>query len=239
MLLDLFSPSNNVTYNIKLAQIIGLHPAIYLSQLLDINKKAIKKGTLEDNYLVIDRKYITDRTTLDEAEQDKIDQKFIEIGLIEKKNSNSIIIDLSRLLSILCCEDDFVIEDLNKIFKKTTKRVSKQEAIVENLKQNIETTNEELRAAYCDWIDAVYSKQNWMSKKAVQLGQEIVDKFSNHDLDIALKVIDIATVNGYRDMNWAVENYKKNFKVKYTYTNVPEFLTAQPVKRDSLSSEVF
>ena len=40
MLIDLISQSN---YNVSLAKIIGLHPAIYINTLLSINSKAITK----------------------------------------------------------------------------------------------------------------------------------------------------------------------------------------------------
>ena len=104
---------------------------------------------------------------------------------------------------------------------------------------NITTTNEELREAYSEWIDTVYTKQGWMSKKSVVLAQQMIDNFSNHNLDIALKIIDIATVNGYRDMEWAITNYKKNYHVNYTYSNEPVFAEAIQIKRSSLSEEVF
>ena len=66
MLIELLSTSNYVSYNIKLAELLGLHPAIYISELMNINDKAIKKDKLEDDYFTLVRSYITARTTLDE-----------------------------------------------------------------------------------------------------------------------------------------------------------------------------
>ena len=43
MLIELLSTSNYVSYNIKLAELLGLHSAIYISELMNINEKAIKK----------------------------------------------------------------------------------------------------------------------------------------------------------------------------------------------------
>ena len=63
MLIELLSSSNYVNFNIKVAQILGLKSAIYLSQLMDINEKAIRKNKIEDNFFTIDRKYIESRTT--------------------------------------------------------------------------------------------------------------------------------------------------------------------------------
>ena len=239
MLLDIFSSSNVVSYNIKLAQLFGLNEAVYLGQLLDINKKAIKKGALEENFLVIDRKYIEERTTITEDQQNKIDEKFMQIGLLQKRNTNSVSIDLNRLLSIICCEDNFVIEDLGNVFKKAKKKVTKSQSIIDNLKSNIHTTNEELKSAYEEWIETIYAKHGWMSKKAVVLAQDEIDKFTNFNLDMALQIIDIATVNGYRDMTWAINAYAKNYHVNYTYTTVPECARLTPVSRSSVSEEVF
>ena len=239
MLLDIFSSSSYVSYNIKLAQILGLSEAVYLGQLIDINKKAVKKGVLEENFLLIDRKYIEDRTTLTEEQQNQIDEKLMKVGILQKRNTNSISIDLNRLLSIICCEDKFVIEDITKVFSKSHRKATKKQSILDNLKTNIRTTNEELRKAYEEWIDSVYAKESWMSKKAVILAQDEIDKFTNYNLDMALKIIDIATVNGYRDMQWAINVYSKNYKVSYTYSTTPEFTKAIPISRTSVSEDVF
>ena len=65
MLIDLLSTSNYVSYNIRLAELLGLHAAIYLSELMNINDKAIRKNKLNDNYFKLKREYITSRTTFD------------------------------------------------------------------------------------------------------------------------------------------------------------------------------
>ena len=46
MLIDLLSANNYVNYNIKVAELVGLHPAIYLSELMNIQSKAEKKNML-------------------------------------------------------------------------------------------------------------------------------------------------------------------------------------------------
>ena len=40
MLIDLIRTDNYVSFNVQLAHIVGLHAAIYLSELLNINSKA-------------------------------------------------------------------------------------------------------------------------------------------------------------------------------------------------------
>ena len=46
MLLDLLSSSNQLSFNIKVAQLVGLHSAVYLSELMAINEKAIRKNKI-------------------------------------------------------------------------------------------------------------------------------------------------------------------------------------------------
>ena len=84
MLIDLINTSNYVSYNIKLAQLLGLKEAIYLSELLNINDKAIRKNKINNNYFDIDRKYLETRTTLNVSEQDKIEKTLIKLKIIKK-----------------------------------------------------------------------------------------------------------------------------------------------------------
>ena len=92
-------------------------------------------------------------------------------------------------------------------------RPSKQEIVVKALKANIETTNPELKQAYEDWIDAVCAKQGWMTKVHVLEGQKSMDNYNKEkDLDVALEILKIATLGGYRDMEWAIKVYEKRLK---------------------------
>ena len=79
MLIELLSSSNYVNFNIKVAQILGLKAAIYLSQIMDINEKAIRKNKVDNNYFTIDRKYVESRTTLTRDEQVAIEHDLLEI----------------------------------------------------------------------------------------------------------------------------------------------------------------
>ena len=235
MLLDLLSTSNYVSYNIKLAEILGLHTAIYLSEIMNIQDKAIRKNKINGNYFKLDREYIASRTTICEKEQLEIEQNLLKIGVLEKGEfSNELCLNITTLTTIMMDVGEELIGTVKKLIKAKQKvpRATKAEQIKSGLKQHIETTNEELREAYCDWIDAVYSKQGWLSVKAITHAQEVVDNFSKRDLDIALRVIEIATISGYRDMQWAVDRYSKNSTINYKVL---------PPTNDkaSLSEEVF
>lgn len=241
MLIELLSMSNYVHFNVKLAEILGLHTAIYLGQITDINEKAIRKNKVDENFFTIDREYITKRTTIPEKEQKEIENNLIKIGILERsdKDSNTLLLNLTVLTSILMSPDEDLLKNIESLAKpKKTK--TKAEKIIENLKENIITTNPELRAAYFEWIDAVYAKDGFMTKAAVIAAQGNIDKFSSRNLDIALKVLEIATINGYRDITWAINNYNKDYKVSYSVAPQPAVRpTTAPPPRKRLSDEVF
>ena len=238
MLIELLNTSNYVSYNTTVANILGLHASIYISEILSINTKAIKKKMIDDKVFKIDRDYIKSRTTFDESEQLEIENNLLKIGLLEKptEDKNCIKLNINVLTTLVMSEDEELISNITKLTKVKTTKATKGEKIKEELKQNIVTTNEELRAAYFSWIDTVYAKQGWLSKKSVVAAQQIVDNFSQRDLDIALKLIEIADTNGYRHMEWAVNMYKKNYSVTY---RVPRVTAAVNNQSTILSDEVF
>jgi len=245
MLIDLLSMSNYAQFNVKLAHMIGLNPSIYVSQLIDINEKAIRKNKIDGDYITVDREYITSRTTLTENEQIAIDETLAKIGVIERDvdNPSRLQINLTVLTSIVMSPDEDLVKDISGIVKKKQPKKSKAETIRDNLKTNIITLNPELHSAYCNWIDAVYEKEGWMTKQAVVSAQSAIDQFSNRNLDVALKILEIASINGYRDVTWAINNYKKDFRIDASQyqpqvVNKPQ-QPVQPQLRKRLSDEVF
>ena len=238
MLVDLLSMDNYVSYNIKLAEIIGLHPAIYISELLNINEKAVRKDKLNEDAFTVCRDYITKRTSLSKDEQKQIDELLLSVGVLKVSDDNpdSLTLDLTVLTALISAEP-VALSKLEDIIKKAAKpkKRTKAEAIVDNLKALIETSNEELKTAYREWIDAVYAKQGWMSAKSVTVGQKTVDNYANHNLDLALQILEIAAMNAYRDIQWAINAYEKDYKVLYRIPQAP----AKPRVTTNLSEEVF
>lgn len=246
MLIDLLSMDNYISFNVKVANVLGLNEAVYLSELMNINEKAMRKSTVVDNFFTLDREYITRRTTLTKEQQLSIDSYFAEIGLltVDKEHNNNITLNISVLTKIVDADTD---EDTITQLKQKTKavekvksrtKVTKEQQLCEEMKSHIETDNPELYKAYCEWIDAVFLKLHWMSAKAVKVGQELVDEASGRDLDIALKIVEIATVNGYKDMTWAVKTYKENYEMNYRLKYSKNAVSNQRDKV-SLGEEVF
>ena len=227
MLIDLLSTANYNMYNVSVANKIGLHASIYLSEIMNINDKAIRKNKIEDNYFTIDRSYVEKRTTLKPEEQIEIDNLLLELKVLEKSDENNckVRLNVPVLASLLMSDDEELLQDVSKLVKKNkSKKLTKSEAIAKNLKLNIVTDNIELRNAYFAWIDSVIAKDGWMVKTAVMSAQNAIDTFSQRNLDVALKVLEIATINGYRDMSWAINKYKsdnRNIKQNFVNPTVP------------------
>lgn len=224
MIVDLLATDNMVSYNVKIANVMGLHTAIYLTELINISLKAERKKKLvSDKYFLIDRKYITQRTTLSVEEQITIEQKLAKIEVIQKPAGgiDTVYINVDKLAQIISSDDD---NYLNKVSKNTVvktvtgpgmKQTLKQRTAIE-MKGYITTTHKELKDALEGWVDGVLANPNgFLSKRAVGVFEKTVDEFANGDLDVALKIIEIATVGGYRDATWAINSFNKDHAMTF------------------------
>lgn len=224
MLLDILSTSNNVCFNSKIAHLVGLKAAIYIAEVLNIYDKATRKNALDaEQYCTLDRDYITRRTTLTLKEQMDAEALLKEIEILSVNEDASVYLNVGAILDLLAEERDvkLSISASKKLVKKYPSQGTKRQVIANSLKAFVVSENAELLQAYKDWIDAVYANpKGFLSKKSIQIFQQTVESFANHDLDLALKLIEIATVNGLRDANWAIDNYKRQFGVSYRLPTV-------------------
>lgn len=230
MLIDILSTANNVCFNSKIAHIVGLKPAIYIAEVLNIYDKATRKNALDaENYCTLDREYITKRTTLSLKDQMEAETLLKEIKILNVGSDSSVYLNINVILDLLADERDIKLSiSTKKLIKKYPNRGTQRQGIADSLKNFVETENDELREAYKDWIDAVYANpKGFLSKRSIQIFQKTIETFANHDLDLALKLIEIATVNGMRDANWAIESYKRQFGVSYRLPTetLPEIVT--------------
>jgi hypothetical protein len=80
----------------------------------------------------------------------------------------------------------------------------------------------ELRAAYERWIDGMIDAQNCKFTKAVvQLFEKTVTEYTA-DKTLRLKIIEIATVNSYKDATWAINRIYNPGKFTSQATKLPE-----------------
>lgn len=209
MLVELLSQSNYQSFNIKLAHLLGLESSIYLSALIDINEKAYRKDKItEDGFFTVDRDYIEQRTTISKSRQNKIETELNRVGILELSN-DCIKINLDILTSLVLEENENIRKDLSS-FRKAATAKSKGDYILNGVKSNIDQTLPmELQLAYSNWLDSVYAKFNFINKQTLFNAQLEVNAAANHDLDVAIDIINIAAANGWKDMRWAVKVYKE------------------------------
>ena len=241
MLTELFSTNNYISFNTKIANVLGLHTAIYISELININNKAIQKNKINDEgFFKVDRKYITSRTTLDAPEQKEIESKLANIKVIKISNEDKdcFKVDLNILANIVTSDNVKFIDDIINITKNQKQpKVTQRQGMINNLK-NLASypTSPELDQAYKDWVDGVYANpKGFLSGRAIKIFQQTVDDFAKGNLKVALKIIDIATVNGYRDASWAINIYNKEYP-----QGIQSFNNKSTLKtKVTLSDEVF
>lgn len=220
MLIDLLDTNNYLQVNITTAQIFGLQSAVYISEIINILQKAAKKKKLIDgNYVKLDRKYIFNRTTIDSTEQLKIDKKLMELNILQKHkdDADTITFDLTLFASIVAEEDLSVIKNIKKNVKVKTAKEEKEtqkQAMIKTLKESVVCSNYELLTAFRNWIEAIVNnpKIGWLSKLAVTKFVNRTNEYSQGDLDVALKIVEIATIQCYRDCDWAISIYENSKK---------------------------
>ena len=232
MLIDLVSTENYNQYNIQLANMFGLDVAVYLNEIINIYNKAIRKEKVSDCFFELDREYVKKRTTLSLEDQFEIDNKLTELEILtkDKSNVNLIKLDIILLVNLMSSEDENLKNHLHKLLELKNKKVkaSKQTKISEALKAQVDSKDPLLDDFLRQWIDSVVAKEGWMTKGVVLTGQEKVIQFAFPDKEKAIEIIKIAIVNGYRDMDWAIQKYKENKKSNNNLISIPQVVKINP-----------
>lgn len=251
MLLDLMNSENYISFNIELAHKVGLESAVYCAELLNIYKKAYNKKKLIDNeYIKLDRNYIYDKTSLLIEDQLRCDLNLIKINLIKKNKDNPDVIklDIQLLASIISSDDIKLKENIKELVtKKSPKglKESSRQYMISELKNSIVCSNYELLTALRGWVDGVYANpKGFLSKQSIKLFQDTLNNYTQGDLDLALRIVNIATIQGYRDCQWAINSYEDDLKIKkknlFQYSTVNnQVRTTEQVKADKLSNDIF
>lgn len=221
MLIDLIATENIISCNIRVAQIIGLEAAIYVNELININSKAIRKDKVSDSYFVLDRKYMENRTTLTEKRQLEIDQTLEQFKLLKRNpdNVNELCVDLEVLTSLLMCENEQLVKEISVSTKKQSKEV-KEKANIDRLKSYIKSWDPDIRGAYNVWIESVVEKRGLVTVATVQIAQDTLNRFTT-DKTKLVDVIKIAALNGYVDMQYAINTYNQR-NVPYAQKNTTQ-----------------
>lgn len=241
MLIDIFNQDNSITINYKAITLFGLNTAAYLTLLISIYRKATRKNKLDNDFFKLDRSYIQELLGMSVEEQLVCDGNLLKLSIIRKSpdDPNKIKVDLKLYLSLLNDEDLKLIDEVRKSMKVTRPKGLKQsqrQIQINNLKNCIQCSNYELLTALRDWVDGVYANpKGFLSKASIKVFQDTLNNYTKGDLDLALRIVQIATVQGYRDCNWAINLYEKESKPR----QVVRVTEQEVASKDNLSDTIF
>lgn len=222
MLIDILGQQNTVEFNCTIANKIGLNGAVYLSELIrqySINKELNK---MIDDYFILDRAAIFARTTLTEEMQEELDIILVRFNILLKRPAQSdsiyeeINLNMTNFINMFANDDEKIANELKKFTKSKTSKMTQRDRYRLDLKSKITCSNSELLRAYRNWVDGVYANpKGFLSPTAIEVFQKTVDNFAHNDLDLALKIVELATINGYRDATWAINLFNKSYKEEF------------------------
>lgn len=202
MYLDLF---DELRLNKRLVRIAGFEVAAYWAELQSILKQVVKKQTMDERgFFILDRDFMERETTLTVAKQLKCDEKLLSLGVLLKdpEDPNKLSIAVNGMVAVITDEDTTKLKKTGKT--SADAKAAKIAGIKATMKKAILEDDLELRAAYERWIDGMIDAANCKFTKAVvQLFEQTVSGYTK-DKATRLKVIEIATVNSYKDATWAI-----------------------------------
>ena len=220
MYLDLF---DELRLNKRLVKLAGFEVAAYWAELQSILKQVVKKQTMdEQGFFSLDREYVERETTLTVAKQLKCEEKLSSMGVLAKDsdNPNKICISVHGMIEYITDEDTKKLKKTRAV--KTDEKAAKIAGIKATMKKAILEPDLEVRAAYERWIEGMIDASNCRFTKAVvQLFEKTVTEYTN-DKSLRLKIIEIATVNSYKDATWAINRVSSPSRFTSPATKLPE-----------------
>ena len=226
MYLDLF---DELRLNKRLVKLAGFEVAAYWAELQSILKQVVKKQTADEKgFFTLDRDYVERETTLTINKQLKCDEKLSSLGVMlrDEEDPNKISIAVNGMVAVITDEDTKKLKKTSKSTQEEAK-AAKISGIKANMKRAIFTTDTELRFAYEQWVDGMIDAANCKFTKAVvQLFEKTVTEYTT-DKKTQLKIIEIATINSYRDATWAIS--RLSGPSNYNRTNVAMKLPEQKI----------
>jgi hypothetical protein len=218
--LDLF---DEIRLNKKLVKLAGFEVAAYWAELQSILKQVVKKQTMDElGFFILDRDFVERETTLSISKQLKCDEKLLSLGVMMKdpENPNRIAIAVNGMVAVITDEDTNKLKKSGKT--SADAKAAKIAGIKSTMKKAILTTDPDLVFAYGQWIDGMIDAQNCKFTKAVvQLFEKTVSQYTT-DKQTQLKIIEIATINSYKDATWAINRIYNSGKFVSNATKLPE-----------------
>lgn len=205
---------DSLSFNVKLANILGLKTAVYWAELMFISKRVVAKEKFDlEGFFKLDRQYVEQYTTLTEDDQQECDNILSEAGIIEVKDRDYLRLDAEKMT--------LLIADISKDQLKTIKsrinlltRDERKEAKFRNMSEQIKATVTEfdfdLRNAYYNYIDTVV-RIKFLNKPIMETIMRDLNNYSD-DPKVKKTIIELMMSAGYTVTAWGIKLYEKEYK---------------------------
>lgn len=237
------------SYIVEYAKSFGPVSAIFINLLSNFNDQS------ESGDVVLSREEIYNYTGLNDADQMKAEEFLVKLGIIRIKSfkgndlKNHYFFDESKVDSLKEKTLDSLstmfgfnvsapVKTVTKnVFSERQKKENKKDQLIKSLKSVINVEDSVLRQYLCDWIDSVIERGNTLTRSAVKLNIENLQNFTT-DQELAIKVLKIAIINGWRDLYWAIEKVKPVKKNSISGNNFANYSDIKGTK-NNLMDEAF
>ena len=238
MYLDLLGADKYINMNIRLAQFTDVKTAIYFAELLNIISQVVRKTTFDsEGYFTLNRKYMTDRTTLLAEEQVECENKLSVFGLISVKDKNKLAVNLEAYFKLLI--DDVHVPSAAErelAAKEEKKRLAAEKRHLGQIEVMCKAVDkfdipDILKSSLHDWVDSIYSKPGgFLTARVIEVFINDLYQFSGNETTL-LDLVKIATVQGWSNPEWVINSYVKS-TTNGVYKKPIETKVDSPVKLD-------
>lgn len=217
MYVDILSQNATVSYNVKLANIVGLNAAVYLAVVSNAAYDDVTTGSNTTGIFELNRNWIEAKTTLSKAEQDVCDKVLERLGIIEVLDDSrtKVGINFDVLAGILLENDIKALAELQKKakVKRGEEKKSKAYYQVQAIKKKVteKVSSEIVLNSISRWLDSLAEMNQSISSQTVDIWISTVDNFTTDD-SVKAKIYDQAAMLGMYNVNNAINKYKESIK---------------------------
>lgn len=138
----------------------------------------------------------------------------VNVIKINETDPDVICLDVEVFASLLASEDVKLLANVSKKVKVENPKATKQKTkdrMIAQLKSCFECKNADVLFAIRGWIDSICTDPTkYLSKQQVLAFKSKLDDYCDGDAKKALAIIELATVHGYVDCQWAINLYERN-----------------------------
>lgn len=206
------------SYSVDMAKIFGINSAVFISYVDYMHVYMLKTKSNFDGKVAIKRNDMFDFTGLDKDKQIEVENALKACGVLEMKkvqgqaDNHYYMLNEDLIMNALNTNNSktaFTIKPLINV-KTVDNKMTKKDKHIISLKKSIRCDSPIINQYLCDWIDAVYANpKGFLSSSSIAISQNDLYNATNND-DERINILKIAIKGGYRDLSWAIEQYKNN-----------------------------